>query len=110
MVRARLLAVALAALLALLATAVPAALASSAPAGADVLAVEDPEGEEEERPPPGPDPDYEDNPFMPPEYEVPWTYGLGIALTAVGVLAIIGTALGYWALVGRDRDEEPSRR
>lgn len=106
MVRARLAAVVLAALLAM---ALGAAVAPTAFAASDgdpvVLAVEeDPEGEG--RPPPGPEPVYEDNPFLPPEYDVPWTYGLGLVLTAVGVLAIIATALGYWLLV---KDDEPSR-
>lgn len=108
MVRTRLVAVVLTALLALAALAAVAPAAHASPDGPDgvLLAVEDPEDEGEERPPPGPDPVYEDNPFLPPEYDVPWTYGLGIVLTAVGVLATIATALGYWLLV---RDDEPSQ-
>jgi hypothetical protein len=81
---------------------VPAA-ADGVPDGALQLAVEAPD---DDQPPPGPDP-RPDSPFGPPEFDVPWTYGMGIALTVVAVLAIAGTAFGYWLLVVRPERETP---
>ena len=90
----------------------PVVLASPAVAddadatGTAVLAVED--EMEDDAPLPGPEPRLgEDSPFGPPEYEVPWTYGMGILLSAVAVLAIIGTVAGYWYLVRRPERERP---
>lgn len=50
---------------------------------------------------PGPEPDLE-NTFAPEEFEAPWTWWLGVILTAVAVLSIGGVGLGYWLLVRRD--------
>lgn len=50
---------------------------------------------------PGPEPDLE-NTFAPEEFEAPWTWWLGVILTAVAVLTIGGVGLGYWLLVRRD--------
>lgn len=83
---------------------VPSGVAGAEPTDAVVLAVE---GEaDEDAPLPGPEPQLgEDSPFGPSEYEVPWTYGMGILLSAVAVVAIIGTAAGYWFLVRRPERE-----
>lgn len=82
----------------------PGVAAGDEPTGAVVLAAE--EGADEDAPLPGPEPQLgEDSPFGPPEYEVPWTYGMGILLSAVAVLAIVGTAAGYWFLVRRPERE-----
>jgi hypothetical protein len=67
-----------------------------------VVAVEAPaEGE----PLPGPDPRMDGGEFGPRQYDVPWTYGMGVALAGVAVIAIIGTMLGYWFLVVRPERE-----
>lgn len=91
--------------------AVPATAAASEAAGAPVLAVEDdPEMEEEEVAPPGPEPQLgEDSPFGPAEYEIPWTYAMGVLLTAVAVLATIGFVAAYWFLVRRPERETSQR-
>lgn len=79
-------------------SAVPAA-ASEAPAPpAMQLAVEGEGGEGGELP--GPEPDL-DNTFAPEEFETPWTWWMGVMLTAVAVLSIGGVGLGYWLLVRR---------
>lgn len=79
------------------AVAVPAT-ASAAPSSAIQLAVEGGEGEGTELP--GPEPDL-DSTFAPEEFETPWTWWMGVILTAVTVLAIGGVGLGYWLLVRR---------
>lgn len=66
------------------------------------LAVEEAPGESSTELP-GPEPNFE-NTFAPEEFEAPWTWWLGVVLTAVAVLAIGGVGLGYWLLVRR-RDE-----
>lgn len=75
------------------------AMASEGPPAAVQLAVEEEPGEGGELP--GPEPDLE-NTFAPDEFEAPWTWWLGVVLTAVAVLSIGGVGLGYWLLVRRD--------
>lgn len=79
-------------------TAVPAT-AWEAPPPAVQLAVEEEPAEDGELP--GPEPDLE-NTFAPDEFETPWTWWMGVILTAVAVLSIGGVGLGYWLLVRRD--------
>lgn len=78
-------------------TTVPATASATPPAVR--LAVEEGPGEGGDLP--GPDPDLE-NTFAPEEFEAPWTWWLGVILTAVAVLSIGGVGLGYWLLVRRD--------
>jgi hypothetical protein len=52
---------------------------------------------------PGPEPDPQTS-FAPKDYEPPWTWWLGVILTVVAVLAVGGTALGYYLLVRRPTD------
>lgn len=71
--------------------------AQAAPQDVVELAAEAPaEGE----PLPGPEPtlDHEANEFAPEPYEPPWTFGLGVILTVVAVLAIVATGLGWMRL------------
>lgn len=79
-------------------TAVPAT-GWEAPTPTVQLAVEEEPAEGGE--PPGPEPDLE-NTFAPTEFETPWTWWMGVILTAVAVLSIGGVGLGYWLLVRRD--------
>lgn len=58
-----------------------------------------------EEPLPGPEPQFgSENTFQPRDYEAPWTWWMGVVLTAVAVLTIGGVALGWWLLVPKDRE------
>lgn len=87
-------------------SAVPAA-AEQVPQPAIRLAVEGGEGGEggegDTTQLPGPEPDL-DNTFAPDEFDTPWTWWLGVVLTAVAVLSIGGVGLGYWLLVRHRED------
>ncbi|MFN2555833.1 MAG: hypothetical protein ABR592_03005 [Nitriliruptorales bacterium] len=69
-----------------------------------VLAVEGPS--EEEGGLPGPEPNLK-NSFAPEEYEAPWTWWLGVILTAVSVVIIVGFGLAYYILIHRPRQRTP---
>ena len=81
-------------------------VASAATSDSWALAQTETQTEPAEEAPLGPEPHLE-NTFNPPEYVRDWTWGLGVVLTAVGVLAAGGTAMGYYLLVWRPpRDSE----
>lgn len=81
----------------------PVAVSATEAGGGESPAAEAPaEGGEE--PLPGPEPDFgSENTFQPADYEAPWTWWMGVVLTAVAVLTVGGIALGWWLLVPRDR-------
>ena len=82
---------------------VPALAAIAAPGA--VLAQTETETAEEDVPL-GPEPNL-DNTFRPDSYTRDWTWGMGAVLAGVGVLAAVGTGLGYYVLVLRpQRDSE----
>ncbi len=66
-----------------------------------VLAVEAP-GAEPGGQLPGPEPNLQ-NSFAPEEYEIPWTWWLGVILTVVAVLIVVGFGLAYYVLIHRPR-------
>lgn len=80
----------------------PVAASATEAGGGESPAAEAPaEGEE---PLPGLEPNFgSENTFQPADYEAPWTWWLGVILTAVAVLTIGGVALGWWLLVPKDR-------
>ena len=99
--RARLFALLLGVAMALVLAPAAAGAASS---GLALLAQTETEPAEET--PVGPEPEL-DNTFQPDDYERDWTWGLAAVLTGVGVLAVVGTAAGYYLLVLRpQRDNE----
>lgn len=55
---------------------------------------------------PGPEPNLQ-NSFAPEEYEAPWTWWLGVILTAVTVLLIAAFGLAYYVLIHRPRQRVP---
>ncbi|MDQ4131365.1 MAG: hypothetical protein M3133_10345, partial [Actinomycetota bacterium] len=77
-----------------------ASRARIAGAGAS-LAVEDESGTQGGQLP-GPEPNLQ-NSFAPEEYEAPWTWWLGVILTAVTVLLIATFGLAYYVLIHRPR-------
>ncbi len=64
------------------------------------------EGPSEEAGLPGPEPNLQ-NSFAPEEYEAPWTWWLGVILTIVTVLIIVGFGAAYYLLVHRPRQRMP---
>lgn len=63
---------------------------------------EAPGGEAEQLPGPEPNPT---TTFAPDAYERTWTWGLGVILFVVTGVITAAIGLGYYVLVGRDREE-----
>lgn len=70
-----------------------------------VLAVEAPGGEGGGQLP-GPEPNLQ-NSFAPEEYEIPWTWWLGVILTVVAIVIVAGFGLAYYVLIHRPRQRIP---